>query len=426
VEGIFTRRSLQSISQQVHLPLGRYKGPVSCLPYYDFFSNEAWVEALKAGFEAAIAGVVLHLLPTVHTLTIEDYHQTKHSDTNGNKVLVPRRIDTHYLFGISVHEFNPNLVPGLANLKHIRSSAHIPWQLISLSNIGILPTILNYPFDVPLSTNATSIITSLTIPMNLVVLENDYLNDIDGRNEYISFSEKLFDGLTRLKRLHIQVYRNCETRGSRLGDHKTAPPGSSSYDKLLSMFSSSSLETIVLDTSDVDTRAIENWKPGRNYLESCIDPLTSLKQFPNLKTVIAPQQALFTSQFQSFPPVLYPPSIQSIGFIDPSPDISDYVDLISKIKHVYTPNLSNIEFWYDHNPPLISVHDSFDKISPSIDSDGAMKFRRGSFSSEMNLCEEMGISVITNQEPRAWRNADDIGGKCRYGLKRAKWELIQS
>jgi hypothetical protein len=374
-------------------------------------STKTWAEALKAGFEEAMAGVVLHLLPALHTLTIDNYHQTKYPDFDGNKVLVPRRIDTHYLFGIPVHEFDPSLVPGLANLKHIRSSAHIPWQLIGLSSlktlhIGILPTILNYPFDVPISTNVTSTITSLTLPMNLVVLENDYMNDIDGRYEYGIFSEKLFEGLTRLKRLNIRLYRNCESRGSRLGDHKTTPPGSSSYDRLLSMFYSSSLETIVLDTSDVDTRAVKNWKSGRNYLESCVDPLSSLRRFPNLKTIIAPQQAFFTSRVQSFPPITYPPSISSIGIIDPSPEIADYVGLIGRIKQAYTPDLSNIEFWCDRNPPLESVRNPCDETLPRLDSDGAVKSCHGSFCSEVKFYEGMRVSIIINQEPRGWRNVD--------------------
>jgi hypothetical protein len=376
-----------------------------CLGFLNMtdLGNSAWDEAITAGFEEAVAGVVICLLPGLHTLSLDNCHTTKYLDMNGARVLVPRRIDTNHMFGIAPEGLNPNLIPGFANLKHIKSNGQLPWQLINLPyletlQIGTLPTILNYPFDYSLSSGVTFNLTSLTIPMNIVALEYDYVHDIDGGTEYRIFNKRIFQCLSCLKRLDIQFYRNCGSRGSRLGDHKTTPPGIGDYNNALKAISSSSLETLVLDTSDVDVRAVEKWKLAtsfKGYLDDCIRPLTSLLQFPNLKTIIAPQQAFLSSNGNSdVEPILslflfnLPPSVVSVGVIDPTVHILKWFDHISEQKQTYCPNLTKIELWTDHDPSLVAFQDQGNILESSM----------------IQLRRFVGVATTIHEQLRGWRN----------------------
>lgn len=388
-----------------------------------------------------MAGVAIALMSRLECLKIWSVSQSYHSISNGRRILFSRRADTEYMFGLCADELNLSLIPGFAKLKHFFTGGTVPWQIMALPTletlqIGFVPQNDRVQLKYPITPETRFSLTNLTMRMNFFMVVDEYYDHDEMKEEIYAFTEQLFTEFKQLKRLSIQFRQKGTARLFTMGLRSTSLPEVSSYANVANMFRSSTLETLILDTSDVDVRAIEDWGNGKSYLEGCIAPMTSLHQFPNLKTIIAPQQAFFDSDPDVLcdpPSNLLPPSIRSIEIIDASKEIVEWIGLLIECENAF-PVLNQIEFWCDHSFPLVCVEDTSPWAAANVAEDinelfeplKAKEAFHALFHSRMNQLNASGISVFYNKQHQGWRTGSGSRGRGRYEWDGVMWQPMFS
>jgi hypothetical protein len=124
-------------------------------------------------------------------------------------------------------------------------------------------------------------IEKLSVQVSIKILYDAYSRD--GIFEYLPT-------LTALAP-HLQNLALYVARKERSGDYPGNKYIRSSYNTLLHDMHSTSIQTLIIDTCDVKPGSIRQC--AENFFET-ISPITSLNGYPNLRRIVAPQEAFMS------------------------------------------------------------------------------------------------------------------------------------
>ncbi|KAF2245341.1 hypothetical protein BU26DRAFT_567937 [Trematosphaeria pertusa] len=240
------------------------------------------MNALRSGRPDVWAGIVLAAVPNLRHLDLKLYG-CRDFDTG---YLVTNRFNPAQWFTYQP-DFDAKTVPGLANLTSIRSSGVLTPSVFNLPNLQEAHFAeCSVSLDVRSVAPLASSITRLTINVGIAALQTRALfqqtQNMLGGQEY---SETLLPRLTGLKHLSINLTTESMRYGAthfHLLHH--------SYTEITAGLGSTSLETLVIDTEEVE--ALASTAAGGNAcrLLNAIQPAQSLARLPNLRRVTAPQE----------------------------------------------------------------------------------------------------------------------------------------
>jgi hypothetical protein len=259
-----------------------------------------------------------------------------------------------------------NWVAGLRNLTSITSPALLPWHIMCMSSLKTchinveVVTCASLNFAIPSSAvipNQNGCrIEKLSAQVPIEFLYDAFLRD--GVFQYLPAVIHLAPRLLYLA-LHL-------TRNEGSGTHPGDEHDESGYDTLLQDMQSDSLETLIIDTCDVEPASVR--QPRADFFES-ISHLTSLHSFPNLRRVVAPQEAfmsvpnLLSSDANPVfvpPTVLFPHNIETVEIIDSTSALDTWAkrlldahDTPTGLRVSMLDQLSSIKLWCDRWYPTL-------------------------------------------------------------------------
>lgn len=257
-------------------------------------------------------------------------------------------------------------VAGLRNLTSITSPALLPWHIMCMSSLKTchinveVVTCASLNFAIPSSAiipNQNGCrIEKLSAQVPVEFLYNAFPKD--GVFQYLPTVIHLAPRLLYLA-LHL-------TRKEGSGTHPGDERDKTSYDTLLEGMQSDSLETLIIDTCEVEPASVR--QPRVDFFES-ISHLTSLHSFPNLRRIVAPQEAfisvpnLLSSDDESVfvPPTdLFPRNIETMEIIDSTSALDTWAKRLLDAHDTETgfrvsllDQLSSIKLWCDRWYPTL-------------------------------------------------------------------------
>jgi hypothetical protein len=183
---------------------------------------------------------------------------------------------------------------GLRNLTSINSPALLPWHVMCLSTLKTC--IINLEVDrcargdrtlldgtiKPMSISRVCPIEKLSVHVPLEILYHAY-----SRHGLFQYLPTITALMPYLRYLALHLTRNNQANGM----YPRSEDLCASYDSLLEGMHSSSIETLVIDTCDVDPASVRD--PREDFFE-CIAPITSLAGFPSVRRIVAPQEAFIS------------------------------------------------------------------------------------------------------------------------------------
>jgi hypothetical protein len=249
--------------------------------------------------------------------------------------------------------FSLPMVEAFSSLKYIRSTELVPWSIACLPKLETLHLAVDNDvprWDDPADLRAVSPdlvnranLTRLIIDVEIAVLLSVHSIKptlLEATKRYTFFEETFLPQLSALKYLAIRIRTSWE-----LDVYPLAMNGAFSYDNLTRRLSSKTLETLLIDLSDVKFRRIDGYD-SRRVVD--ISHAASLSRLPNLRRIAAPEE-LYFSVAARFWVCDLPPSLVTIEMIDTSDRLERYARHLIVDQHSL-PNLTIMRAWCDHRP----------------------------------------------------------------------------
>lgn len=255
---------------------------------------------------------------------------------------------------------------GFRALTAITSPALLPWHIMCLSNLKVCTINVEVErcshanFTIPASATihdtdvGTCRVEKLIAQMPIEALQSSWPDRFICR--YLPI---VVNKTPNLRHLAQHLTRTAMHRAC-------AVDVGYAYDFLLSGISSNSLETLIIDTCDIESAAVRHFP--EDFFEN-ISPLTSLHGFPNLRRIVAPQEAFIQvnsalsspSSIQCVPPtILLPRSIESVDIIDSTTALTIWAEKLLDAYQASTgyrvstlESLETITLWCDRWSPTL-------------------------------------------------------------------------
>jgi hypothetical protein len=272
---------------------------------------------------------------------------------------------------------------GFRNLTSITSPSLLPWHVMCLSNmrtctIGVeVKRCARFDFTVPESAKIPQADTARLCHIRTLVAQVpiEFLDNGIPDDRIFGYLPALVHLAPDLKHLALQLTRK-EGMGRCPGNEVER-----SYNTLVRHIHSTSLESLLIDTCDIESSAVRQCP--EDFFE-IIRPITSLNGIPNLRRIVAPQEAFVwvNGRLDSFPKVnfvsptiLLPDSIQRIEIIDSTTALNKWVEGVldvwqanSGVKVSTLSGLKTITLWCDRwYPTLVPDFRSDELYSASKD-----------------------------------------------------------
>jgi hypothetical protein len=257
---------------------------------------------------------------------------------------------------------------GFCNLTSITAPALLPWHIMCLSNLQActinveVKRCARFDFAVPESARIPSFdaIRSCNVQKLIAQVPIEFLDDGIANNSIFAYLPTLVSLAPELKHLALQLTRKEGTGRCPGNDvHR-------SYDMLLRNLHSICLETLVIDTCDVEAGAVRQCQG--DFFET-IHPITSLDSFPRLRRIVAPQEAFMwvngrldsksSTEFVAAT-ILFSDSIERVEIIDSTTALNKWAESVltawqanSGIKISTLSNFDAITLWCDRWYPTL-------------------------------------------------------------------------
>ncbi|KAH7078155.1 hypothetical protein BKA63DRAFT_280608 [Paraphoma chrysanthemicola] len=298
---------------------------------------KGWHYQVRTGFEPAIAGLILALTPSLKHLAVQSYRMCDDvlphmMDDFSEATVLPRlEVDsinpTDWFGGYASRK--TRVPAGLANLVSIKCNGLISWPILRLSSLISIETGLSdvrHSKQLKLARTKTSKTTisnvlRLAVTMDCVplVIDGQYFRD----RIYLKWFTRYMRQLNTLRINFVGPDMSCGP----------------DYSALLRLIHAPGLHTLILDTQNI-TRTRETTS-SRALL-----PELSLLQFPELKRIVAPQEALF--QDGSERSCQLPASIEAMEICEPTEALSDCLAKMMETGD-HLENLKSITIWRVQN-----------------------------------------------------------------------------
>ncbi|KAH7070289.1 hypothetical protein FB567DRAFT_217622 [Paraphoma chrysanthemicola] len=302
---------------------------------------KGWHYQVRTGFEPAIAGLILALTPSLRHLAVQSYRISDEVlshlvDAESQEALKPPWLVADSIhptdwFGESTYRGHPVPV-GLSNLVSIKCNGLISWTIMRLPSLRSIGTGVSAARSAkPLESIRTHTYrTSISKVSHLALdLNCSPLHRVAGpRNSkdriYLAWFTKY---LCQLNILRINFTGHLDmTSGA-------------DYSALLGRIYASGLRTLILDTQNI-LRIRENVSSG------IVMPMLSLLQFPGLKRIVAPQEALYQDGDERS--CQFPTSVEELEILEPSETLNDCLAKIMDTGQ-HLEHLESILIWRAQN-----------------------------------------------------------------------------
>ncbi|KAF2126725.1 hypothetical protein P153DRAFT_368788 [Dothidotthia symphoricarpi CBS 119687] len=330
-----------------------------------------WLKDIHYEYQPALVAVLLHILPSLESLSLKTHNVSG------------KALTTLLGVGNMQGNFSSRLVPGLSALQSLTTTFLPPWTVMTLPTLhtlhiktGDIDTIGGtdyHPVDVspgePMDhSHVCTNITTLILDLNVTVLTRN-LNLYEG--ELYGLLHNLLSHLDALRHLEIRLFHNDD-----MSHHTDIDEGEVlSYGDLMPLLQVPTLETLTIDTSDVDWEKYADNGTGQAYelwQADGIEPLDLpshgwrylVPDLMHLRRLVLPQEALFfhyrtDSRYdfqldqENFLPCLLPPSIEIVEVIDSTRMLNHWAKYVLMHRHQF-PSLKQVVLWCDRLPtPLI-------------------------------------------------------------------------
>ncbi|CAO2653993.1 Nn.00g107260.m01.CDS01 [Neocucurbitaria sp. VM-36] len=265
-----------------------------------------WIRAIHMGQEIAVLGVLLASIPKLRGLDLSFYSPIP-------KTL--RSVDGEFYLGNEDYNSNSDVGGHYFDEK-------------AISNV---PTWLNSDRD----------ISPAQFPMLKDLIVEMDLGTLSGRHNTQNY---LHDVLLRLPKLRYLQFRLVpRTYMDEYRNYSYIDMFESSYDQILGQLAChDTLETLIIDVAELYE---QNAVPSRcAILFEYLEVMGSLINYPSLRRIVAPQEAIFSSMTGGFDICVFPKSIETIEIID-STRIANHFALYLIEQKSDFPNLKTIVLW---------------------------------------------------------------------------------
>lgn len=248
----------------------------------------------------------------------------------------PTEEDLHLTIGKSFLDMSETqkslFFTGFRALTSITSPALLPWHIMCLSNLKVCTINVDVETRSLLDFAAPGYATIHDTDDEICHIEKligqmpiEALNDSWSDYPISKYLPTVVDRMPNLRHLALQLARTATYR-QRTSEVERA------YDFLLSYISSKSVEALLIDICDIELGAVRHCHD--DFFENIL-PLTSLDGFPNLRRIVAPQEAFIRvssnlstpSTIECVPPtVLLPGNIKSVEIIDSTSALTLWAD----------------------------------------------------------------------------------------------------
>ncbi len=308
--------------------------------------RSSWWTQLSMGNQSLLVGLLLRRIRTLCSLSL-DIYASEYSNEFRSQCIY--RTD---LFGYLLLEpnFTPALVPGLANLTSFSSTNVLAPDFIELPHLCALQIGLDHDrhwatdpkislWHKPPGFQLSDTITRLTVILSIT----DFLRpvNLEWKSKYRHLN-LLINSLPNLTHLSV---RFTKPDLEQLGDPNVRPTGS--YDHILPVIASPSVQSLTLDTTDLGLVATRDWDVefAVHFLMRGMQPITDLRYFPSLRELTAPAPA-FLAANKAGAKCQLPSTIERIGIIDTMTSTYRYVAFLLENQALW-PGLKEVALWQD-------------------------------------------------------------------------------
>ncbi|KAF2267232.1 hypothetical protein CC78DRAFT_577431 [Lojkania enalia] len=303
--------------------------------------NVSHVDLIRYESQSAFVGMLLAATPNLESLTIAP---TISKSDLGNYIF-PRlhtapHIDPAEYFGSPIRQLDH--IPGFSRLKSFTSNVLIPWVIISLPSLqtlkfhlqnycfGIIPSVISIPSH---STYPLPAFKTLRVGVDIDVL---FPGRIGAPHRIYAYFKDLLRHLPKLQHLFIEITREEAYR-------LTPPNNRGCYTFLANIIQHETLETLVIDTSNMVTRS-PLWDTELRFLRK-LRPAETFQHLPGLHRLCAPQEMFF--YVDGLVMCELPPRIEKLEIIDRDPDLYKWIEMLQRHHGGKTPMLREIRTWKD-------------------------------------------------------------------------------
>jgi hypothetical protein len=347
------------------------------------YEDECWRCRVRSGIEAAMAGVILALTPTLKHLTINSAPVPKRPhDVRPRLGFLSPGLNPHDWYGQS-RVFDASAIIGFANLVTLRCTGLVPWSVIAQPSLKALHIVLLYVPEImriPSNTDEVSTsVASLTVESSSMLIQQKW--PTPRQSVHNLYLKSLTQRLICLETLEIIIKDEISTN--------TRTP---KYRRLFTCIVAPTLRSLMIDTQKLEYSDNNVSEDGTVVVHPVIEPATTLIQsrFPGLLRIVAAQHAFLKEGFTLF--CSLPASIKYLEVIDPTESFGHYLTH-SLADSDQMPNLVSIVIWRDRN--------SEQTIANVLSSHGIR-----------DLCRSRGIYLGRGVGGQGWRHlgslTDDI------------------
>ncbi|KAF2677494.1 hypothetical protein K458DRAFT_395991 [Lentithecium fluviatile CBS 122367] len=298
--------------------------------------TKEWLNELRVGYDSAWAGIILCLVPNLHSLyfNFRNLHPEEIDPRRKWKDMSP----LYKLFGRD-SEFDLSVIPGLRNLTDLYySGEEIP------SSWFRLPSLQDVELDLAVTPDLDQIRLADPSPLQTNQLDTLSLITTDAHLFLYEFNSFPIDGLS-WQFLNLRNFPSLETLILRYTDIEFDALSSRRQGNCANLFTRPGAVSHALRHFEIW------WYSGPHYTHLTPIPLQLAETFNKLLRVALPQQLLLGRQFSArlrsncHTPLtsVLPSSIQTLEISDPTQEIRRWLEELLRVKTSF-PHLEAVTF----------------------------------------------------------------------------------